>query len=90
MNTSAFLRELASAGVTLTRNDDRLHYETSPGVSLEPFRAQIVANKPALIRELLQQEIVAAASIDPAHFDRAAYDRLWSRWRELHTKETPS
>lgn len=85
--TASLLTELEAAGITLTRNGDRLHYQTQPGVSLEPFRDQIVANKPALIRELLQREIVTAASVDLAHFDRAAFDRLWEQLRALPDSE---
>jgi hypothetical protein len=80
---TALLAELEAAGVHLTRHGDRLHYQTSPGVRIAPYAEAMRAHEPGLLRELVQREIVAAASVEPAQFDRDAYDRLWARWYAL-------
>jgi hypothetical protein len=79
---------LAAAGVRLSLAGDALRYRTRPGVSIAPYREQMVTNKPALIALLrLQDEIVAAATTALASFDRAAYDELWCRWQVLQAEE---
>ena len=83
MSAAALLAELVDAGVTLTRNGDRLHYRTQSGVSIGPFAKDITANKPELLMELLQREIVAAVNVEPADFDRRHYGALWSRYHAL-------
>ena len=36
----------------------------------------------------LHEQIVAAATVEPAAFDRDAYDALWTRWHALAAQET--
>lgn len=45
--------------------------------------SEICEKSPVLVEdeaERLKAEIVAAATVEPAEFDRAAYDALWVRW----------
>jgi hypothetical protein len=66
MSNVALLAELADAGVTLTRNGDRLHYQTRAGVSIAPYRERIQEAKPALLALLRERETVAALGPDLA------------------------
>jgi hypothetical protein len=88
LSAQVLLRELEDASIRLHRNGDRLRAEIAPTSSLDPYRDRIHQLKPEVLKELLQREIVAAASADPAHFDRDAYDALWSQWRVLEAQET--
>ena len=81
MSAAALLVELEAVGVRLSLAGDDLHYQTRPGVSIAPYRAQIAAYKPALLAELLKARIVDVVTIEPADFDRAEYDRLWTLWK---------
>ena len=83
MSARAFLAELDAAGVRLTLAGDDLRYQTRPGVSIAPYRDRIASLKPALVVELLQAAIVAAATVEPGQFDRSRYDQLWAQWRAL-------
>jgi hypothetical protein len=85
--TAALPGELAAAGVRLSLAGDALRYQTRPGVSIASHTEPIQAHKPALLRELLQLQIVAAVSVEPQHFDRAEYDDLWRRWHAQDAKE---
>jgi hypothetical protein len=87
VSAAALLVELNADGVRLSLAGDDLRYQTRPGVSIAPYRDRILENKPALLRELLQREIVAAATAEPARFDRDAYDQLLRRWPDLQDQE---
>jgi len=87
VNAATLLADLQATGITLTRTGDRLHYRTRPGVSIAPYREHIAANKPALFRELVQREIVAAATAEPAHFDQKSLDELHQQLRPLPDPE---
>ena len=85
MNPAALLDEFADAGVILSLNGDRLHYQTRPGVGIAPNADRIRNAKPALLALLhVQDEIVPAATVATAAFDRQHYDDLWRRWHELN------
>jgi hypothetical protein len=81
VNAAALLMELDAAGVRLWSKDDDLSFQTRPGVSIVPYRDQIAASKSALLAELLKARIIAAVTVDPADFDRAAYERLLALWK---------
>jgi len=87
MSVPALLAELEAAGVHVTFAGDNLRVRANPGVPLSPYVDQIRANKPALLRELLQRRIVAALDVEPHDFDRTAYDRLWVLWHTEDAKE---
>src|SRR5688572_6866588 len=87
MKASALLAELDAAGIHLTREDDNLRVRAERGVSLAPYLERIKANKPALLRELLQRQIVAALDVEPAIFNRIEYDRFWTVWHAENAKE---
>jgi hypothetical protein len=80
VNAAVLLLELDAAGVRLWPEGDDLYFQTRPGVSIAPYRDQILASKSALLAELLKARIIKAVIVDPADFDRAAYERLWARW----------
>jgi hypothetical protein len=81
MSAAALLAELEAAGVRLSLAGDALRFQTRPGVGIAPYRERIAAHKPALMAELLKARIIAAVDVEPADFDRAEYDRLWTRWK---------
>jgi hypothetical protein len=83
VNALNFLDELASVGIRLTRDDRDLIVDIAPGSSIEPFRDRIAEMKSALVRELLQREIVAAATVKIDQFDRQSYDELVELWNAL-------
>lgn len=84
------LNDLTTAGFQLHRDGDRVQVIPPSGASLDPFRERIRQNKPALLQELLQAEIIAALDVAPEHFDCQQYDELWQRWHALEAKETKS
>jgi hypothetical protein len=87
VTAAALLAELNAAGIRVTRQDDQLRVRANPGVSITPFRESITGHKPALLAELrLREQIVSAAPVAEASFDRAAYDELWRRWAELQER----
>lgn len=89
MTPDALLDDLDAAGVRLFLAGDRLRYQTRPGVSIEPHRERIAANRPALMAALaLQERIVVAATAEPGQFNRAAYDTLWEEWRAMNEGNT--
>jgi hypothetical protein len=89
VSAPALLAKLEATGVRLSLAGDDLRYETQPGVSIAPYREQIVTNKPALLALLaLQDEIVAAASAARDAFDRQQFDALWAEWHALQDQET--
>jgi hypothetical protein len=84
VSVTALLSTLEASGVRLSRCEGDLKYQPRPGVSIAPYREQIITNKPALIALLrLQEEIVAAATAAQSAFDRQRYDALWERWYAL-------
>jgi hypothetical protein len=87
MSAVALLAELEAVGIHLAREHDRLRVRGEPGVRLGPYLERITPHKPALLQALLQREIVAAVSAEPAEFNRDAYDRLWLRWHAQDTRE---
>jgi hypothetical protein len=86
---TALLADLEAAGVRLSLAGDDLHYQTRPGVSIAPYRDHIRANKPVLLREVLQRQIVAAVNVEREDFDRLDYDTLWTRYHALNAEKTP-
>ena len=87
MNATTLLDALLGAGIRLGRDGEDLLADVLPGADLDVHTEHIQASKPALLAELHQRdEIVAAASADPEHFDRETYNRLWARWNALDTK----
>ena len=86
MRVVALLDALEHAGIRLSRDGDDLIAEIQPGACLDPYREHIGATKPTLLA-LLQAQIVAAATVAPAAFDREAYDALWRRWYDLAAQE---
>jgi hypothetical protein len=80
MSAAVLLDELEAAGVRLSLAGDDLRYQTRPGVGIALYREQIEAHKPALLVELMKRRIIAAVDVEPADFDRAEYDRLWTLW----------
>ena len=87
MNAPTLLDELIAAGIRLGRDGNDLIADVLPTADLSPYTAHIRAHKPALLRELLQRQIVAALDVAPADFDRDAYDRLWVLWHAHDAKE---
>ncbi len=87
MTAQALLHELEDAGIRLHRTGSRLRAEIAPNASLDPYRDRLHQIKPAVLKELLQREIVAAACIEPDLFDRDAYDALWAQWHALNDQE---
>jgi hypothetical protein len=89
VSAPALLAELEATGVRLSLAGDDLRYRTQPGVSIGPYREQITAHKPALLALLaVQDEIVAAASVARAAFDRQHFDSLWAEWHALQVQGT--
>ena len=80
MSAAALLAELDAAGVRLSLAGDALRFQTRPGVTIAPYREKIADNKPALVAELLKTRIIEVVTVEPLHFDRAEYDRLWTLW----------
>jgi hypothetical protein len=85
VNARDFLAELAVAGVHLSVAGDDLKVRGEPGVSLAPHLDRIRTYKPALLAELLRVRIVGVVTVEPAHFERDEYERLWSRLRRLES-----
>ena len=83
---AALLAELEAVGVHLSLAGADLRYQTQLGVRIAPYRARIAAHKPALVRELLKDRIVAVVTVDPDQFNRAEYERLWALWKGRETK----
>jgi hypothetical protein len=81
VSAAELLADLEAGGLAVTRIGDDLRVRAVPGVRLAPYRERVLEHKPALLTELLQQEIVAAVNVDPNDFDRVAYDHLWLPWR---------
>ena len=88
MSAAALLRELEAAGVRVTRTGEDLRVKGNPA-SITAFRERLAAHKPGVLMELLQREIVAAATVEPADFDRSAYDGLWTRYHALDPGAAP-
>ncbi len=87
MSAAGLLADFEAAGITLTRNGDRLHYQTRRGVRIAPYRARILQNKPAILVELLQREIMEAAAAMGSAFDRERFKALWRQWYALQGQE---
>jgi hypothetical protein len=84
MSLVSLLDELERAGIRLSPDGGDLIAEIQPGACLDCYRQHIVANKPTLLAILdLQEQIVTAATVEPAAFNREAYDALWTRWCAL-------
>jgi hypothetical protein len=88
MNAAALLAELDAAGIRLGRDGTELVADVLPGVDVDAYQERIAAHKPALTEELLQREIEAAVTVEPAEFDREHYDHLWNHWHAHHPCET--
>src|SRR3712207_2900911 len=87
MSAAVLLRDLEAAGVRLSLAGDGLRVQTRAGVHIAPYRQRITAHKPALLKELVQREILEAAAAVGDAFDRDAYDQLWRRWYALRDEE---
>jgi hypothetical protein len=87
VNAAALLAELTASGIHVTRIGDNLRVRAAPGVSIATHRERLKTQKPALLKELLRQQIVAAATVESQNFDRATYDHLWALWQSQHTAE---
>jgi hypothetical protein len=81
VSAAEFLARLEAAGVRLSLAGDDLHFQARPGVSITSYQDRIRANKPALLRELLQREIVATVDTEPTQFNRPVFLALWARWQ---------
>jgi hypothetical protein len=79
VSAAAFLAELELAGVFLSRDGHDIRFKTRPGIGIAPYGERIIAQKPALLAELLKREITDTVTVDPAEFDRPAYLRLIAR-----------
>jgi hypothetical protein len=82
VTTANLLADLRAAGVTFAREDDDLRVRAKPGVELAPHLDLVRANKPALLRALLQEQILAALTVAPDRFDRGEYERLVVLWKQ--------
>jgi hypothetical protein len=87
MTATALLGEIEATGIVLQAEGGRVRADIPAGANLGPFRERIQADKAALHGELLQRQIVAAASAGPEHFDRERYDRSWQQWHALPVPE---
>ena len=57
-SASALLDRLHAAGVQLTANGDKLHVSAPPGVLTPELRAELLANKPALLEVLTAPQFI--------------------------------
>jgi hypothetical protein len=87
VSAAALLVELAGVGIHLTGEGDNLRVRAEPGISLSPYLERIKPHKSALLKALLQRQIVAALDVTRQGFDRAEYDRLWMLWHTQDAKE---
>jgi hypothetical protein len=84
MGADRLLDRLHAAGIRLGCDGGTLYADVLPGVNLTPHAATITAHKPALLAALsLRERIIAAVTVEPAAFDRPAYDALWTQYRAL-------
>jgi hypothetical protein len=83
VSAAALLRDLAAAGIQVSRAGDQLYIRAAPGIRLTPFVEVLRQAKPELLAELLKADIIAAVTVDPAEFDRAAYERLFAQWSAI-------
>ena len=91
MNASALLDDLMDAGIRLKRDGGDLIADVLPTADLSAHTQQIKASKPALVSALqLREQIVAAATVSPEHFNRKEYDALWALWHAIESKEEPT
>jgi hypothetical protein len=87
MTADGFLDMLAGRGILLVRDGDSIAADVSPDADLACHAQTIRAHKPALLAALaLRARIIAAVTVDPANFDRPAYDALWARWYEENAR----
>ena len=78
MRAAALLDELLETGIRLGRDGDDLIVDVLRSADFAPYMDRVKREKPALLNELrLREQIVAAASVAPEHFNREEYDRLW-------------
>jgi len=87
VSAAALLAELAAAGIHITREGDDLRVRVRRGTSIAAYLERITAQKPALLREVLQRQIIQALDVEPAHFNREEHDRLWTLWRAQDATE---
>jgi hypothetical protein len=87
MTVGDLLAALKTAGIDLTRIGDDLRIRATLGVNLSLYLEQIREHKAALLKELLQQQIIAAVNVDPPNFDRSVYDHLWVLWQTQEAKK---
>ena len=88
MNTTALpLRRRIGPALTLMFLAP-LIAEVLPTTDLSLHTPRIKAHKPALLAAVrLREQIVAAATVSPEHFNRADYDTLWQLWHAHDVKE---
>jgi hypothetical protein len=87
MNASALLDELLAAGIRVGRDGDDLIADVLPAADFAPYTDRVRREKPNLLKELLQRQIIAAVTVEPEHFNRAAYDRLCALWHAHDAKK---
>lgn len=89
MNAEIMLDMLASNGIRLLRNGANIDADIAEGADITPHLDMIREHKGALLAALdLRARIIAAATIDPARFNRDEYNRLWACWNALNTNAT--
>ena len=87
MSAAALIAELAEAGIRVRLDGSGLVADALPGAELDAYRERIARYKPAILRELLQREVLEAAAAVGDAFDRVAYDALWARWYALRDQQ---
>jgi hypothetical protein len=91
MNAHALLDDLMDVGIRLKRDGDDLIADVLPTADLSAHSQRIKASKLALACALhLREQIVAAATVSPEHFNRKEYDALWALWHANESKEEPT
>lgn len=86
MNANQFHDQLYDLGIRLVRDGDVLSADVQPGVDIAPHLDLIREHAPVLLRAAdLREQIITAATVDPAEFDRVTYDAMWAEWNALDT-----
>jgi hypothetical protein len=80
MTAEMLLDELAGLGIHLECEGEAIFADVQEGSDITPHVERIKAHKPALLRELLQRQIMAAVSVEPELFNRDHYDQLCVLW----------
>jgi hypothetical protein len=90
VSAAALVAALDAAGIHIAREDDNLRVGANPGVILVPYVDDLRQHKATLLALLaVQDEIVKAATVARAAFDRQHFAALWERWYALRGEELP-